>query len=232
MQLQEFVPQQLLYYMVLLARLTIILMVPMIGILWWLGPSIIQIIIRAAAVFLLWSTIQARRIDFYAHSHAVQTICSYIVMMTVAYIVLLSLYDICNLTTIVAGYNMLIGSGASSARLYGLEIVLLALIFAEILYCILGIIILNEMPLCLPYLTKCRLDNGSIQRDAAMLGIRFMLESPAQAFAGRGHRLTNRTEVSGVELSVNTVTAGNNIANNDSSKHSATGGNSSRIIDV
>ena len=104
-------------------------------------------------------------------NHASYVSCVYILSLTVVALASAVIYDACNLFSAVAAVRLLYGCTLSQTFVLVVVLLLLGLFLLELL-CFMGLVLcMHEVLPCGALLSRCRLDEASVTRDAQMLGL-------------------------------------------------------------
>ena len=127
---------------------------------------------RGTLAYLLYSALHARRMEWLLDpNHASYVSCVYILSLTVVALASAVIYDACNLFSAVAAVRLLYGCTLSQTFVLVVVLLLLGLFLLELL-CFMGLVLcMHEVLPCGALLSRCRLDEASVTRDAQMLGL-------------------------------------------------------------
>lgn len=155
--------------------------------------GLLQVYIRAIAVFFLWSAVQARKIDYYTTLSNIQQDCANIILFTIAFVTLLWLCDFASLIVAWHVESFLEGNSLSASYLLANKTYYLILVSLETVYIILGIIVANDMAACVPLLSKFGFDRSSILQDLRRLRL-IGAHPQVTPFTGSSYRLNSSEE--------------------------------------
>jgi hypothetical protein len=154
-----------------------------------------QVLPRVLAAFLLWSSVEARRIDCYSDNHAVQSECSQIFIYTIAFIVFLTLYDVTNFLTVAGNVGFLLGSDYSRNQINYFLVSMACLILNEVSVIAAGVLIMNDMPKCADFVVKMGLERRILRRE--LIELHLIREETLAPFTGQSNRLESNQQQNG-----------------------------------
>ncbi len=155
-----------------------------------------QLLTRLISSFLLWSSVQARRIDCYSESHAIKSECSQIVIYTTTFIFFLTLYDFTTLLTTASNIGYLLGSNYSLNLINYFLLFNAFLVFIEAAVVTASVLTMNDMLKCTDFIARMGLERKMVRRE--LIELRLLRDDSAVPFSGQSNRLdTSQTQARG-----------------------------------
>lgn len=170
----------------------VVLLGALLPVTFYLQGVLSQVLSRVVTLFILYSALEARRVEWVTDSLSTKLQCGQILLLALLQIVGMFFYDCANLTATWLSWKLLEGCSLSQYLITLHVIHLVVLIVIEGIILMLLLLSVQNMHGTIEWLTKCRVDEISL-RDDAKIWCSFMTVTPAPTtavFGGTARTLT------------------------------------------